>query len=212
MLTYNIPISWSNHSLLCPTGFCQPDCHILHHDELTRLFVYSIPLLACYALAQNASTTSSSQKEYPNDGEVNDIYGWNRTGENPWVPGPDSRGTWDIALSCLATLLLCTWTAIHTVVPPDLGWAQGMFNKLWWVFVGICWPEYLFGCAYKEFWEVRKLRNMLRELQESKPQQTPSPAPGESKEIGPSAVTVTVSPDDTVSLSGKYRTIQSPTS
>ena len=34
-----------------------------------------------------------------------------------WVPEPDGRGTWSILWSSLATISLCTWSALHMSVP-----------------------------------------------------------------------------------------------
>ena len=35
----------------------------------------------------------------------------------PWVPDPDNRGTWSLLYSCVFTLVLCVWTAIHLNIP-----------------------------------------------------------------------------------------------
>ncbi|KAF7794966.1 hypothetical protein EIP86_006109 [Pleurotus ostreatoroseus] len=36
-----------------------------------------------------------------------------------WQPEPESRGTFNIISTCLATLLFCTWTAVHTDIPEN---------------------------------------------------------------------------------------------
>ncbi|KAK3947874.1 hypothetical protein QBC32DRAFT_195255, partial [Pseudoneurospora amorphoporcata] len=35
----------------------------------------------------------------------------------PWVSSPNVRGTGDIIISCLVTLIACAYTAIHPTVP-----------------------------------------------------------------------------------------------
>ena len=37
-----------------------------------------------------------------------------------WEPEQTRRGTWDILSSCMATMILCVWIAIHLNIPaPD---------------------------------------------------------------------------------------------
>lgn len=41
----------------------------------------------------------------------------NETIVHGWQPEPSGRGTWSIVWSCLTTILLCTWSALHLPVP-----------------------------------------------------------------------------------------------
>lgn len=41
----------------------------------------------------------------------------NETIVHGWQPEPSGRGTWSIVWSCLTTVLLCTWSALHLPVP-----------------------------------------------------------------------------------------------
>ena len=52
------------------------------------------------------------------------IAGWaglvqarNETIVHGWQPEPSGRGTWSIVWSCLTTVLLCSWSALHLPVP-----------------------------------------------------------------------------------------------
>lgn len=38
-----------------------------------------------------------------------------------WVPEPQGRGTLSLLYSCLATILLCTWSVLHLQVPKRHG-------------------------------------------------------------------------------------------
>lgn len=38
-----------------------------------------------------------------------------------WQPEPDGRGSWSIVWSCLVTVFLCTWSALHLKVPKQHG-------------------------------------------------------------------------------------------
>lgn len=59
-----------------------------------------------------------------------------------WVPEPEGRGTWKLLYSCVFTLILCVWTAIHLNIPPaGETWLQHWKRKLKWVLIGIFVPE-----------------------------------------------------------------------
>ena len=59
-----------------------------------------------------------------------------------WVPEPDGRGTWKIIYSCLTTLTLCVFTALHLNVGPEREPTyRWWMRKLKWVLIGIISPE-----------------------------------------------------------------------
>ena len=63
-----------------------------------------------------------------------------------WRPSPNTRGTRDIVSTCLATLLICVWKAVHTDIPLDQ--SQSNFtDKLGWLVIGIFAPDVLLYTA-----------------------------------------------------------------
>ncbi|KAF8537306.1 hypothetical protein BDD12DRAFT_645032, partial [Trichophaea hybrida] len=68
-----------------------------------------------------------------------------------WVPEPQYRGTWGILYSCLLTLLLCVYNAIHLNVPSQ---DEGLFSYRYyrrmakWAFIALIAPEVVLVCAY----------------------------------------------------------------
>lgn len=80
------------------------------------------------------------------------------TGVEPsWVPSPDGRGTIDIILSCVLTLGLCVWTAVHCdIVPNSTEW-QRIFYKASWMFVALLAPEIVVSCSFCQWREAKKL-------------------------------------------------------
>jgi hypothetical protein len=78
-----------------------------------------------------------------------------------FVSSPDSRGTLNILWSCLATLLVCTWTIQHLNVPKHRTFPgavhspwydfQGKLKRLWtnvkWMLFTLLAPEYILGKA-----------------------------------------------------------------
>lgn len=59
-----------------------------------------------------------------------------------WVSGPSYRSTMSIISSCVLTMGLCVWSALHLNIPP----AREAVTQYWmriikWVLVGILAPE-----------------------------------------------------------------------
>lgn len=59
-----------------------------------------------------------------------------------WQSEPNTRGTWTILSSCLLTLLLCLWKAVHLNVP-DVRDSTGLrfARKAGWLVLGMLAPE-----------------------------------------------------------------------
>ena len=57
-----------------------------------------------------------------------------------WVEEPERRGTMSLIYSCLATVILCTWSVLHVDVPKHHGrWYVSL------LFV-VQWRSYVFQC------------------------------------------------------------------
>lgn len=58
-----------------------------------------------------------------------------------WKPDCGSRGTFDVLSTCVITLLLCIWTAVHlNVHPPGHTW-RPIFKKIEWLLLALLGPE-----------------------------------------------------------------------
>lgn len=57
-----------------------------------------------------------------------------------WQPNPSSRGTSDILSTCLITLLLCVWTAVHMNIHLESFWKSQM-RKVGWLMLALLAPE-----------------------------------------------------------------------
>jgi hypothetical protein len=73
---------------------------------------------------------------------IADLFG-NATGNATvsWQAQPTFRGTWGILWACLATLLLCTWTAVHLNIPAPGKSEKQPWRKIGWMIVGLLAPE-----------------------------------------------------------------------
>ena len=82
-----------------------------------------------------------------------------------WVSTSCGRGTADIIWSCLATILLCTWTALHLPVPNGKGaFVSGWTRKVPGLFMTVLAPETLSTIAFSTFLGALQAAAALRRL------------------------------------------------
>jgi hypothetical protein len=58
-----------------------------------------------------------------------------------WRPEPTTRGTWSLISSCIATIGLCVWTAVHLNVPEHGRTGKHVWRKVKWVIISLIAPE-----------------------------------------------------------------------
>ena len=79
-----------------------------------------------------------------------------------WVAEPKVRGTWSLLYSCVFTLILCVWTALHLNVPAQ---GEGAFQiwrrKLKWVAIALFAPEIV---LYTAWYQLHTARMLYKEL------------------------------------------------
>lgn len=82
-----------------------------------------------------------------------------------YVPNPDGRGTISLLFSCLLTLSLCVWSAMHLDLPPygetDIEYTC---RYLKWSVLGIFGPELVIWAAWRQFISARTLTNFIKKV------------------------------------------------
>ncbi|KAI9712050.1 MAG: hypothetical protein M1820_001759 [Bogoriella megaspora] len=74
-----------------------------------------------------------------------------------WVSEPDNRGTWSIVYSCIFTLTLCVYSAIHiNVGRPGESERKQSLRKAKWVVIAIFAPEVVLFTAWQQFSAARR--------------------------------------------------------
>jgi hypothetical protein len=83
-----------------------------------------------------------------------------------FLSSPDIRSTMDIVWTCVATLLLCTWSILHLNVPIEVRSNSASQNicrnmyltarKLWWMFITLMAPEIILGKALSDLVSARR--------------------------------------------------------
>jgi hypothetical protein len=92
-----------------------------------------------------------------------------------WHPEPRGRGTFNILSSCLTTMLLCVWTAVHLNIPDrDGGKRQKFLRKPGWLLMALLAP----GIVAWNAWEQRKVARELTDAFVRTFGSGPKPPPG----------------------------------
>ena len=65
-----------------------------------------------------------------------------------WKPSPLTRGTFDILSTCLITLVLCVWTAVHLNVPRPADHWRPIWRKFGWLVLTLLAPELVAWTAW----------------------------------------------------------------
>ena len=84
-----------------------------------------------------------------------------------WSPPGSRRSTIDLVQSCVLTLIICSWTAVHPDIPPKGKQHWWMFSKLMAALCAIVMPEYFLRMAFDELWEARLICEELKKLEKS---------------------------------------------
>ncbi|KAL8790063.1 MAG: hypothetical protein Q9213_000765 [Squamulea squamosa] len=83
----------------------------------------------------------------------------NATGNitSTWIPEPNGRGTFNLLSSCIVTISLCVYSAIHLNLPQHGRiWSQFQ-RKLMWLVIGLIAPELVAYIAWQQRYEANLL-------------------------------------------------------
>ncbi|KAK9422155.1 hypothetical protein SUNI508_05163 [Seiridium unicorne] len=91
-----------------------------------------------------------------------------------WVSDPDGRGTFGIIQSCVITLALCIYTALHLNIPSiDAPQRSKYLTKVKWVIFGMFAPELVVCIAWNQNRQVKALgedlKKIFKEVEEKNP-------------------------------------------
>jgi hypothetical protein len=89
-----------------------------------------------------------------------------------WHSEPRGRGTWGILSTCLLTLGLCVWTALHLNIPKKKGtgiieYLRFLRSKLLWVLVGFFAPEVMVYMAWGQWLNARAITREVKKARKS---------------------------------------------
>lgn len=91
-----------------------------------------------------------------------------------WKSEPATRGTFRLLASCIITLTLCAWTAVHLNIAveelPHEQWSlarrircTNAFRKAKWIVIGLA-PELVVYTTWRQLSSVHEMMQRMREL------------------------------------------------
>ena len=119
-------------------------------------------LLFVLALSLQAHYIGTAAAPLPSNGELEITVGWQSD--------PAGRGTLTIIISCVVTLSLCVWTAIHLNVPAHGETRlQSCMTTMKWVMFGILAPELVVYIVWRQYGSALTLqRDIQKQIQSEK--------------------------------------------
>jgi hypothetical protein len=79
-----------------------------------------------------------------------------------WVKEPQGRGTLGLVWSCLATIFICTWSALHSNIPArNAKTLDRMARQAGYVVMGLFAPEWLTLHALFDFDQAMKVKRRV---------------------------------------------------
>lgn len=79
-----------------------------------------------------------------------------------WQPNASTRGTADVLSTCLITLGLCLWSALHLNIPQHGKSSRQKWYKCGWLVLGLLAPEMLAYAAWVQLRAARRLDNRMK--------------------------------------------------
>lgn len=89
-----------------------------------------------------------------------------------WRPNPSTRGTYDILSTCVITMSLCVWSALHLNIPEYGSSSHGLPSKIRWVLIGLLVPEVVAWAAFQQRREASRLHHVMRSALGQEPPQS----------------------------------------
>ena len=82
-----------------------------------------------------------------------------------WVSDPNGRGTVSLVTTCVLTLGVCVWSAMHLNIPPDgeSAWKFWLRNIKWGL-AGVFGPELVLFIAWKQYLSAKAIAKKSKEL------------------------------------------------
>ena len=73
-----------------------------------------------------------------------------------------NRTLFNVIWSCLSTVIICAWTAVHPNIPPPSKW-RARWNRLKIMFWMIIAPELVLAWAARQFFAAKEIRDVYNE-------------------------------------------------
>lgn len=82
-----------------------------------------------------------------------------------WVSEPDGRGTWGLTQSCILTVFLCVYSAIHLNIRPQETGRKSWIRRITISLLASVVPEYFIVSAIHQWRLAKQLQTRLNNLE-----------------------------------------------
>ncbi|KUJ10470.1 uncharacterized protein LY89DRAFT_675297 [Mollisia scopiformis] len=90
------------------------------------------------------------------------------TDKQGWTGGPSTRGTFDILWTCVSTLALCVWTAVHPNIPLLPSTKSSLLTRIGMMIVAIVFPEVIISSAWRQLRSSQWLRKEINRIAQNR--------------------------------------------
>ena len=91
------------------------------------------------------------------------IFGVSNYTNSHWVSEPNQRGTYSLISTCILTLGLCVYSAIHLNIPEHRATKTTVYlRKLKWLLIALLAPEFVVYVAWRQRDQAKKALKILR--------------------------------------------------
>ena len=85
-----------------------------------------------------------------------------------YIGDPNGRGTLSLMISCVLTLILCVWSALHLNVPSYSQTTPASFlTQFRWIITGVYAPELVVFTAWRQWSSARLLSSLVERLEKA---------------------------------------------
>jgi hypothetical protein len=149
---------------LIPSASSSYDISTPSHSAIAALLARSVSTFASALATSHLPTKASLTQPAPTP---------HTTAASPrttsWYRVPNARGTWQLLITCLITINLCVWTAVHLNIPEKLDKGLPLRERIWknyycrrarWVLLGLLAPELVVYTAWMQ-WESARVFKLV---------------------------------------------------
>ncbi|KAH6714664.1 hypothetical protein BKA61DRAFT_481402 [Leptodontidium sp. MPI-SDFR-AT-0119] len=79
-----------------------------------------------------------------------------------WQEEPRTRGTWSIFFTCIITISLCVWAAVHLNVPEHGKQGRQWWRRFGWLIIGLFAPEVVVYIAWRQRNNADEIVELMR--------------------------------------------------
>ncbi|XHG04800.1 hypothetical protein AWENTII_008052 [Aspergillus wentii] len=91
------------------------------------------------------------------------IFGTSNYTNSQWIPNPNNRGTWDLIQTCIITLGLCVYSALHlNVFDHQCPWWHRWLIRFKWMVIALLAPEFIVYNAWFQHRQASRIAQVLR--------------------------------------------------